>query len=253
MGMTTHLDTQAVEDARARDGDPREDRPEEAEKALNVEEARVGFQNGTPLLERDYTEYCTGEDILQPEAGDVLEALADHELVGDVEDIGQELRADPSTVRTALELHGVEPPTDGGSFDIPKGEDEISMPLHGTVPTDHLRDPLWRDARLLEHTYVRCGFGVGEIRQWLEAEMNRGRDPEKPRWSVREAELRDALEAVGLLEAAHETEGNSLESDDIRLGGTNLDTRTEDESPGASINYEKVRADPNIEVQPAGE
>ncbi|MDL0125961.1 hypothetical protein PNQ92_11145 [Halobacterium salinarum] len=194
------LDTAAVANARNRDGEPREDRPKEAEKALETEEVRVGFQNGTPLLERDYTDYPTGEDILQPSASDALEAVATHEMVGTVADIGHELRADESTVETALGLHGVEPPTDGASFDVVDG-DEINVPLHGTIDTHHFRTPLYEDGRLLEHLYVRCGYGIGEIRQWLKAQMNHGRDPEKARWSVTEDEIRDGLEAVGLLEA----------------------------------------------------
>lgn len=222
------LDTAAVEDARGRDGGPREDRPQEAEDALDVEEARVGFQNGTALLERDYAEYPTGKDILRPEASDALEAVATHDMVGTVADIGHELRADESTVRTALELHGVDAPTDGASFDV-VAEDEISVPLHGTVDTDHLRMPIYEDARLLEHLYVRCGFGAGEIREYLQAQMNRGRDPEKSRWTAQEADIRDALEAVGLLEAA-EAKGPDPKNDrDIRLGGTTMSSLDNDE------------------------
>lgn len=241
------LDTAAVEDARGRGGEPRTERPEEAEKALEAEETRVGFQNGTPLLERDYADYTTGEDILRPEAGDALEAVATHDMVGTVADIGHELNADPSTVETALALHGVEPPTDGASFDV-VAEDEISVPLHGMVDTAHLRTPIYEDARLLEHLYVRCGYGVGEIREFLQAQMNRGRPSEKARWSVQEAEIRDALEAVGLLEG----EGSPENRDDLRLGGSSLEMK-EKESPGATVNYEKVREDPNITIQPAGE
>jgi len=231
------LDTTAVADARNRDGKPREDRPKEAEKALETEEARVGFQNGTPLLERDYADYPTGEDILQPSASDALEVVATHELVGTVADIAHELRAKESTVETALGLHGIEPPTDGASFDV-VGEDEINVPLHGTIETDHLRTPLYEDGRLLEHVYVRCGYGVGEIRQWVEGQMNHGRDPEKARWSVTEDEIRDALESVGLLEA---TEGGGIDPEndkDIRLGGTtmsNVDESNRSSSGGLNV------------------
>jgi len=217
----TALDTAAVADARGRDGGPLEERPEEAETALNAEEARVGFQNGTPLLEgRDYADYPTGDGILYPSARDALEAVATHDMVGTVGDIEHELNADPSTVRTALELHGVEPPTDGASFDV-VDEDEISVPFHGTVQTGHLRTPIYEDARLLEHLYVRCGYGAGEIREYLQAQMNRGRDSEKVRWFVQEATVRDALEAVGLLEATEAT-GNEHNEKDVRLGGTTV-------------------------------
>jgi hypothetical protein len=215
------LDATAVADARDRGGGPREDRPEEAEKALNVEDARVGFQNGTPLLERDYGSYPTGQEILRPSARDALEAVATHDRVGDVSDIGNELRANESTVQTALDLHGIDPPTDGGSFDT-VAADEIAVPLHGTVQMDHLRTPLYDDARLLGHLYITIGYGVGEIREYLEFEMNRGRDPTKAPWSVREAEVRDALEAVGLLDG-RDPEPRTAENDDVRLGGPTLD------------------------------
>jgi hypothetical protein len=225
------LDTAAVSSARGRNGEPREDRPEEAETALNVEEARVGFQNGTPLLEREYGEYQTGKEILRPEAGDALEAVAAHDMVGTVADIGHELNATPSTVETALELHEVEPPTDADPSTV-VAEDQISVPLDGTVNTDHLRTPVYEDARLLEYLYVRCGYGVGEIREYLQEQMNRGRDPEKASWSVREAEVRDALEAVGLLER----DSNPESRDDLRLGGTTVSMDESERSSSGGLN-----------------
>jgi len=220
--MTVEVfDTAAVESARERGGEAREDRPEEAETALEVEDTRVGFQCGVELLERDYAEYPTGEDTLRPEAGDVLEALADHDMVGSVEDIGDELRAEPSTVEKALELHGVEPPTEGQSEGVEEREGEIMVPLVGVVPTDHLRTPVFEDARLLEHLYIRCGYGIDEIQEYISTQMNLGRGPEKSRWTVRRSQIRDALEAVGLLEEV-ETESNPYAEDDIRLGKTGL-------------------------------
>lgn len=219
--MTTFLDTAAIEEARARDGAPRDDRPQAADDALKSDEERVGYQSGSPLLDRPYDDYTTGDDVLRPDMAETLEALADHELVGDVADMASELRADEETVRQALELHDIEEPTGGGSFDVVTEAGAIDLPLHGTVEAEHFRSPIYTDARLLSHLYVRCGYGIEDIKQYLEAEMNEGRNSGKSRWSVRVEAIRTALEDVGLLEFEG-TERNTVENEDVRLGGTNI-------------------------------
>lgn len=223
--------------AREREGQPRADRPAAVDDALEENGERVGFQAGEPLADRPYSQYATGEDILRPEASDVLEAVARHELVGDVDDVADELNATESTVRKAFELHGVDTPTDGGSVDT-VAEDEIELPLHGTVNVDHLRTPIHEDARLLEHLYVECGLGVAELREFLETQMNHGRDPEQSRWGVREADTRGALEDVGLLEDGDNGKVDPKRAKDIRLGGatvSNLDESDRGTSGGLNV------------------
>lgn len=252
--MTTNMDTEAIREAKSngRDGAAREDRPQEVDEWFEPA-PEVGFRQGLPLLDAEYGEYP--DDPLKPAAGEDLAALADHELVGSVADLAAELDAPAERVRKALTLHDIEEPTGGGSFDVPEvgRKGVIEVPLHGCIDTEHLRSPIYEDARLLEHLYVRCGCSVREIRTILEEGMNRGRDGEKAPWRVHEGEIRAALEDVALLDAADETERGTAEDDDVRLGGTSLDARTEDESPGADVNYSKVREDPNIEIQPASE
>lgn len=251
--MTTHMDTEAIREAKAsnRDGAAREDRPDAVDEWFKPT-PEVGFRQGLPLLDAEYEEYP--EDPLKPAAGEDLAALADHELVGSVADLAAELDAREERVRKALALHDIEEPTGGGSFDVPEVERKgvIDVPLQGCIDTEHLRTPVYEDARLLEHLYVRYGCSVREIRTVLEEGMNRGRDGEKAPWRVREGEIRAALEDVALLDAADETDTGTAEDEDTRLGGTSLDARDE-EAPGADVNYQKVRESPNIEIQPASE
>jgi hypothetical protein len=219
-----------IEAARERDGDPREDRPEAVDAALDIKAERVGFENGKPLLDRPYEEYPT--DPLKPSASDALEDVARHERVGDVSDVASELATTTETVRTALELHGIDTPKGGATFDR-VAEDELEIPLHGTVNVDHLRTPVYEDARLLQHLYVECGLGVGEMKTLLERQMNRGRAGDQTRWGVGEDDIRGALEDVGLLEDAGSGRVNPKRAKDIRLGGASMSTVDEDKR-GAS-------------------
>ncbi|MFC3477658.1 hypothetical protein [Halobacterium litoreum] len=230
--MTTHMDTTAIEEAKAsnRDGGPREDRPEEVDEFLEPEEA-VGFEEGLPLLDRPYEEYP--DDPLTPDAGADVAALAGHELVGSVEDLAAELDTTEGKVRTALHLHDVEEPTAGSSFDSVEREGVIEVPLHGVIDVEHLRTPVYADARLLEHLYIRCGAGISEIKEILEDGMNAGRGGDKPRWSVTEAEIRSALEDVALI-SSEDTEGG--DSERLRLGGATHDfSESGDTSPSSGL------------------
>ena len=219
--MTTHMDTEAIRDAKHndRDGEPRDDRPAEVDTFLQPEEA-VGFEDGLPLLDKEYADYC--DSVLAPEAHADVWGVARHDLVTSVEDVAAELDATTDKVDKALTIHDIEEPEGGGSFDVPAEEQEvyIEVPLCGAVDTTHLRTPIYEDARLLEHLYLRCGLGVAEIQTVLEDGRNAGRASENSRWRVTEQQIRTALEDVALIEA--ETT-DDRRRDDFRLGGVSHD------------------------------
>jgi len=221
--MTTHMDTEAIREAKAndRDGGPSNDRPEAVDEFLAPEEA-VGFEDGLPLLDKEYSDYC--DSVLAPEAHADVWAVARHSMVTSIEDMAEELDTSKDKVRKALTIHNIEEPEGGGSFDVPAVEQEgyVEVPLHGAVETAHLRTPIHTDARLLEHLYVRCGLGVAEIRTVLEDGMNMGRESEKSRYRVTEDEIRIALKDVSLIEG-DEADGGRLEDNDLRLGGATHD------------------------------
>ncbi|MFC7026825.1 hypothetical protein ACFQJ5_03260 [Halomicroarcula sp. GCM10025324] len=239
--MTTHMDTEAIREAKAtRDGGPLVARPEEVDAFLEPEEA-VGFEEGLPLLDKEYGEYP--DDPLTPDSGADVAALADHELVGSVEDLAAELDADAGKVRTALELHDLEEPNAGGSFDAPAVEHEgvIEVPLHGVIEVEHLRSPVYTDARLLEHLYIRCGCGISEIKEILEDGMNAGRSGDKSPWRVTEREIRTALEDVALISSADPEGIDPMNSKDVRLGGatfSQLDEEDRSSSGGLNVAVE---------------
>lgn len=219
--MTTHMDTEGIREAKqnGRDGGPRDDRPEAVDEFLEPEEA-VGFEDGLPLLDKEYEDYC--ESVLAPEAHADVWGVARHDMVTSVDDVAAELDTTADRVEKALTIHDIEEPEGGGSFDVPAVEREgyIEVPLCGAVDTAHLRTPIYEDARLLEHLYVRCGLGVAEIQTVLEDGMNVGRGSEKSRWRVTEQQIRTALEDVSLVDA-DETDGGR--EDDLRLGGVSHD------------------------------
>ncbi|MHC3380225.1 hypothetical protein [Haloarcula sp. H-GB5] len=220
--MTTNMDTEAIREAKQndRDGEPRADRPEAVDKFLAPEEA-VGFDEGLPLLDKEYADYC--ESVLAPEAHADVWAVSQHGMVTSVEDVAAELDTTVGKVRKALTIHDIEEPKGDGSFDVPAVEQEgyIEVPLCGAVDTTHLRSPLYEDARLLEHLYVRCGLGVAEIKAVLEDGMNTGRSSEKSRYRVTEQQIHAALEDVSLIKAEDET--SDRREDDVKLGGATHD------------------------------
>lgn len=230
------LDTPAIEDARARLPD-RGDVPEEALEALEPSEERVGFNQGASLVEggdgpTDHSHYPQGEDVLRPSAEDTLEALADHSKVADIEDVADELDTSRDTVAKAMQLHGIEDP-DGETEDAT--EDVIHLPLHGEVDLEHVRTPVWRDARVLEHLAVRCQYGVADIKTVLERERNDGRPGSQPRWTVGESDIEDALADIGLMDR-DEPESATAENEDLRLGGASHDfSESGDSSPSGGL------------------
>jgi len=212
--MTKCMDTEEIREAKqnGRDGEPRDDRPEEVDAFLEPEEA-VGFGEGLPLLEKGYEDYC--ESVLAPEAHADVWSVARHDMVRSIEDVAAELDTTVDKVDKALTIHDIEEPEGSGSFDVPAVEREgvIDVPLCGAVDTAHLRSPIYEDARLLEHMYIRCGLGEAGIQTVLEDGMNAGRDSEKSRWRVTEQQIRTALEDVALIEDDETNDGR----DDVRL------------------------------------
>ena len=231
------LDMPAIEDARERLPD-RGDVPDEALEALEPTEERVGFGIGASLVKggqnpTDHTHYPTGADVLKPSASDTLAELADHPKVASIEDVADELDTSEDTVAKALRLHGIEEPQGDTAEDVP--EDVIHLPMHGRVDLAHVRTPVWRDARVLEHLAVRCQYGVADIKTVLERERNRGRPGSKPRWTVREKDIKDALRNIGLMESGEE-EPRTAENDDLRLGGASHDfSETQDTTPSGGL------------------
>jgi hypothetical protein len=202
------LDTPAVEDARDRLPD-RGDVPEEAQEALEPPEG--------PLEGEDHP---TGEDILKPSARDTLATVAEHHMVTDAEDVAAELDTSVETVEKAMRLHGIEEPEGNATEDVPEGT--IRVPLYGEVNTDYLRDPVHADSRLIEQLAVRCQYGVRDIKDFLETERNRGRPSSKPRWTVRESDIKATLQDIGLMDPEPE-ERATAEGEDVRLGGASHD------------------------------
>jgi len=227
--MTTYFDTNGIEEAKHndRDGEPREDRPDKVDTFLEPEEA-VGFEEGLPLLDKEYEDYC--ESVLAPEAHADVWGVASHDMVTSIEDVAAELETTESKVQKALTIHNIEEPEGDGSFDVPAVEQEgvIEVPLHGAVDTDHLRTPIHTDARLLEHLYVRCGLGVGEIQTVIEDGMNAGRESEKSRYRVTEDEIRTALEDVATLHSSRTTkrtaDGSKITTCGLAVRATTLAT-----------------------------
>lgn len=224
-----------VAEGRERNGKPREERPVEVDEFLEPSE-EVGYNEGLPLLDRSYDQYPSRQELLQPDGGEVLESLADHDLVSSISDIASELNTREEVIEKATELHGIEIES---TFDITVAseEDTISVPIEGQVEIDHLREPLYDDSRLLYHLYVQCGMGIEEIAESLSAQLERNRE-------VRARDIRQGLVNVGLIDGDRTNYGNgTIRDNDIRLGGAAVDISEDgpnrkfrEESRGLTVN-----------------
>jgi len=216
------LDTSAIAEARQRLPE-RGNVPQEAREALEPPEG--------PLEGEDHP---TGEDILKPtaEAEDTLATVAEHHTVADVSDVADELDTSAEIAERALALHDIKI-TDPEGDDVPEGV--IRVPLMGEVSTEFLANPVWSDHRVLEFLAVRCQYGVADIKTFLEKERNRSRSAGKSRWTVRTADIEDALREVGLMEKS-DPEARTAENEDHRLPKVGHDfSETGDSSPSGGL------------------
>jgi hypothetical protein len=178
------MNAEDLQAARERDGAAAEDRPARVDEILEPKE-RIGYKNELPLLDREYSAYPEGDDILRPEAGDALETLADHPLVSGVEDMSDELNTPVGKVEKATDLHAVELPEDG--FDVEVDTSRLDT-LIGDIPEDMVSS---ENPILTAILYVEKGLGTGEIADVL---------GEVTDSNVREADVRQALTDARVLE-----------------------------------------------------
>jgi hypothetical protein len=192
------FDHDALEAARDRLPNPEDERPAEVDDALETGE-RVGFEEGEPLANVGYDEYP--DDVLHPSAGDVLRAVANHELTTEPQDVADELHTSVSRVEKGAEHHGVELPS-GGSFEVETATGTIGVPLaDDPVHLDDCTDDPTDDHRLIHHLTVVCGMGVAEVVAFLERAVNdaRGNDT---RYTITEGDVKDTLREMNLMSGA---------------------------------------------------
>jgi hypothetical protein len=178
------MNAENLQEARERKGAAAEDRPAEVDEILEPKE-RIGYKNELPLLDREYSAYPEGDDILRPEAGKALETLADHPLVSSAEDMSDELGTTTGKVEQAAELHGVAIP-DG--FDVEVSTSRLDT-LVGGIPEGMVspENPI-----LTAILYVEKGLGTGEVADILEGATDKH--------TVREADVTQTLIDAGVLE-----------------------------------------------------
>ena len=185
------FDGDALRRAWSRDGAAADDRPESVDEVMAPGET-VGFDDGLPLLNREYSDYPSNEDLLRPAAGQPLAALADHDLITSVEDVALELGARTETVEKALALHDIEEPS---GFDVEVDGSRLDS-LLGDVP-DRMKD---HDNQLVVAVlYVDKGLSIEEIRQVMD-------EATEDTVTVSESDMRQALVDAKLIEGETSTE-----------------------------------------------
>lgn len=193
-----NISTQALTEAKARDGEAAEERPAYVDEALE-QSRQIGWQNGLPLVEPEeyetpqlgednrelYSHYVGGSDLYRPDAGSFLATLFEQPEIDSVDDAAKELG--PSTekaeLRKAAKLHGLEIPSgseesaeqreDEGGIRLPSGETVPFGPLHPLVVAQLLSD----------------GLSVEESARYLSAETGGNYTPSDVREAAQDANL----------------------------------------------------------------
>lgn len=174
------LDADAIADARARDGDRAEDRPESVNQYLaDIGEPEVDYQGS--------------DNIFSPEAGEALAEAV--EQAEDLDQLASAVGESPSRVKKSLRLHQLDAP----NADAREERDRFQFPQGKSIHKNYVRAPVWEDSRVLEYLYVECGLGVGELVEVLSTERKTVLDA--PPDSVSAHDVRGGLEAVGLIRA----------------------------------------------------
>lgn len=180
-----NLSATGLVEARERDGEATDDRPEYVEEALTPDK-RVGYRDGLPLVEPPegletsdmrlgddvgalYEHYRRGESLLLPEAGNFLRRLFESEHVESVADAAEELNTERETVEKATNLHGIDVPTEGGAEEDTETIEELELPSSERIPLALLSDPPHRDKLVLAQL-LSVGFSMEESAQYLSKE-----------------------------------------------------------------------------------
>lgn len=199
-----NISATALLEARERDGEGADDRPEYVEEALTPDK-RVGYRDGLPLVEPPegletndtrlgddvgplYEHYRRGDDLLLPEAGGFLRRLFKSEHVESIADVAEELNTERETVEKAANLHGIDVPTEGDADDGTETVEELELPSGERVPLALLSDPTHRDKLVLAQL-LSVGMSVEEIARYLSKELDDRVTPAEVREAAQDASL----------------------------------------------------------------
>jgi len=184
--MRIELTENNVQKCRQRAGSAANDRADRINEALNRE--ALGHGNGEPLAADSYDDYPTQEELSNPNAADVLETLATHDLIGGVDDLVSELTGVSDNLLLSKWIKSVEKALDLFSIDITEAaEQEDLLPaVLGYEPANVLVE---NAAPMLVAELYILGLRTSEIEDVFENADTH----------VSESDVRDSLKTVGLL------------------------------------------------------
>mgnify|MGYP000038294466 CR=1 FL=1 len=223
------IDTETVEEARQRGGNAADDRPSRIDNTLVSD--TIGFGEGDPLVGDSYNDYPDREDLANPQHGDFLRRLFQHELIGGFDDATAELtgvRTDSvlsdwiDAVEKAADLHDL-PCED--LFADSRGERDTAEAVSSILGYDVEGSMLDSDNPLLLSALYVEGCSTEEISELLER---------------RETGVKDCLKSVNLLNGLTKDE----EEEQYRSNYGEINRP----SGGASVNHTAVEESDTVTV-----
>jgi len=236
-----------IQNARQRDGESAENRPEHVDEILN--RPRLGFGESDPLVGDSYDEYPEqSDDLTTPEARQFVTELFASPLVSNVRDAVEETTpatGDSQIVQRwceaferATELFDVETPedTEGDDDSDEHTADSRLAELAGDYPED-MRNP--SNPLVVSNLYAGRGLSVEEIVEVFSDDSDTRVKPER---------VRGVLRSTGLIRATESEDSDPSH----RLGGASVEL-SDEPSPsgntGVNIDSEAVARDPHITVE----
>lgn len=204
-----------IEAAKKRAGEAAEERPDETDEALQMTE-ELGFKNGLPLIEPEddyetplvtgssdelYNHYPqTSTELLFPEGGDFVRALAAHPRVNNHADFAKEAGVGLDDAKTATRVHNA---------DFEEGEeyedeevDGIEMP-DGTVYTD-------ATTLVIASLIVDWGMSLEEVSLYLDMDVDDVQDHAALNGLVEKADRAEQYNGVRPVMENQPNEGNTV-------------------------------------------
>lgn len=224
------FDSDALEAARERDGNPGVISAEVREYLESVSQPEVVWQ-GT-------------SDPWDPDNRDEYLRLGRHDAVSDTEDLSNLVGVTEREMRNIMEVFG---------FEVEESDveeyDRVELPPDVEVDPEYLATPIYRDARVLHHLLATCQLSVCQTTDVLTDVRRRLKPSAQPSsYTVDESDVRAAAEDFGILagpgrrtdgpttdreerfEVNHPQQGPDIGPGSIEYrGGTDIDVSRVDE------------------------
>lgn len=221
--------TYDVTNARQRDGDPAEDRPDRVDELLNADQ--LGYGEGDPLAAHSYADYPDDATQLSaPKWRSFVESLLSNAVVNSYDDAVAEVTPAADQITRKKWREAIQNAARAAELDVGElfdygddGEQDATEDALAALTESWPDDAVRSDNPLVVADLYESGLSTAEIAGLFECSEDR---------------VRGVLRQCGLLEVTENERRDPKREKDIRLGGTTvsqLDNEEQSSSDGLTV------------------